>query len=199
MKRKAAELIANELIDHLRPHCQRIEIAGSIRRGKPQVKDIEICYIPFIRQVVVDLWGNTAPHQPVDDAIDELIRRGILARDEDTKRWGPKYKRCIHRASGIVVELFAAQEGNWGVIFALRTGPAEFNRLLVSSIAVGGAMPFNIRMRDGYLWHQGQKIHTPTEWDFFQALDLPHWPAHQRTTQALNQHLQQRGSHDQLL
>ncbi len=30
----------------LAPHCERIEIAGSIRRKKPHVKDIEIVAIP---------------------------------------------------------------------------------------------------------------------------------------------------------
>lgn len=52
--------LARILADDLRPHCSRIEIAGSIRRGKAWVNDIEIVAIP--KQVPVaaaeDLFGG---------------------------------------------------------------------------------------------------------------------------------------------
>lgn len=38
--------IALKLVERLHPYCEKIEIAGSIRRGKPLVKDIEIVTIP---------------------------------------------------------------------------------------------------------------------------------------------------------
>jgi len=41
-----AQRIAQIVKSELSPHCERIEIAGSIRRGKPEVKDIEIVAIP---------------------------------------------------------------------------------------------------------------------------------------------------------
>lgn len=41
-----AKQIAEALIEELRPYCERISIAGSIRRGKQEVKDIEIVAVP---------------------------------------------------------------------------------------------------------------------------------------------------------
>lgn len=190
MKLEKARALARALIEALRPACDRIEVGGSIRREKAAVKDIEIVYIPRIRQVVVDLFGSTASFALMDDALARLIADGILVKDEETKRWGPKYKRLIHAETGMVVELFAATEENWGLIYALRTGPAEFNHLLVSSAAIGGAMPLNMRMRDGQLWHQGLELVTPTEEAFFEALGLPCWPPAQRDVKRLRAHLQ---------
>ncbi|GAF93472.1 unnamed protein product, partial [marine sediment metagenome] len=41
-----AKQIADKYVELLRPMAKRIEIAGSIRREKPFVGDIEICMIP---------------------------------------------------------------------------------------------------------------------------------------------------------
>ena len=41
-----AQAIAQEVVEQLRPHCERIVVAGSIRRKKSEVGDIEIVAIP---------------------------------------------------------------------------------------------------------------------------------------------------------
>ena len=46
MELQKAYKIAQQLVHVLKPHCARIEIAGSIRRMKAQVGDIEIVCIP---------------------------------------------------------------------------------------------------------------------------------------------------------
>ena len=50
MKLETAKEIANDFLKLIRPFCLRAEIAGSIRREKPEVKDVEICAVPR------DLW-----------------------------------------------------------------------------------------------------------------------------------------------
>ena len=45
MKHAEAKAIAEKYLLQLRPFSRRIEIAGSIRREKPEVKDIEIVMI----------------------------------------------------------------------------------------------------------------------------------------------------------
>jgi DNA polymerase/3'-5' exonuclease PolX len=41
-----AQRIADKLIADLSPHCDRIEVAGSVRRQKPECGDIELVAIP---------------------------------------------------------------------------------------------------------------------------------------------------------
>jgi DNA polymerase/3'-5' exonuclease PolX len=56
-KRPYAQMmtIARAVVERLRPACQRIEIAGSLRRHRPMVGDIEICAIPIMP---TDLFGE---------------------------------------------------------------------------------------------------------------------------------------------
>ena len=43
--RHVALTVANELLEILKPVCDRVIIAGSLRRGKQWVGDMEILYI----------------------------------------------------------------------------------------------------------------------------------------------------------
>ena len=99
MKLQPAQDIASDIIQALRPGCEVIQDAGSLRRLKPDVKDIEIVYISKTSSVQMDLFGSH--HQTrfhVDNILATLIDEGILAKDTEVKRWGPKYKRAIHCA-----------------------------------------------------------------------------------------------------
>src|ERR1700750_2314871 len=60
---KEGESIAQKLIERIKPYCVRAEIAGSIRRCKPEVKDIEIVAIPKYedRQQESFLFEQTDP------------------------------------------------------------------------------------------------------------------------------------------
>jgi DNA polymerase/3'-5' exonuclease PolX len=191
MQLEQATQIATRLVYLLRPSCHQIQIGGSIRRCKPMPKDIEIVYIPREEPRVIDLMGTTESYSLTDDTLVDLIKDRILKRDTHVKRWGPKYKRLIHVASKQVVELFAATPDNWGLILALRTGPGDFNKLMVTSSCRGGAMPLGFTMRDGYLWHWGERCFTPTEESFFATIHRPCWPPEQRTLQRLQHHLQE--------
>ena len=46
MELQQAQALAEELASGLEPGCTRIEIAGSVRRGKPEPHDLEIVAIP---------------------------------------------------------------------------------------------------------------------------------------------------------
>lgn len=53
MKLELAKTIANRLRERMSPFCERIEIAGSVRRQKDKVNDIEIVAIPKLHDVKV--------------------------------------------------------------------------------------------------------------------------------------------------
>ena len=191
MIHKDAVSVAMDVLKRMAPACERIAIAGSIRRHKACCKDVEIVFVPQMQRVQreqADLFSY-ADKPRTDYRIQALIRDGFWSFDEKVKRNGPKYKRLIHRASSMTIELFRAWPENWGLQMVLRTGPAEFNHLLVTNWHFDGAMPPEMKMQDGYLWRAGQMLQTPTETVFFEALDLPYWAPQERTAELLKTYL----------
>lgn len=187
MELKKARQVAWGIIEELTPYCERVIVGGSIRREKAQVKDIEIVLIPRMVTEQVDLFGGTREFSALDGIIYRLVNRMVLRWDDAVKRRGEKYKRLIHNASGMVVELFAAQPENWGLILTLRTGPGEFNKVLVNRF--GGAMPSDMEMRGGFLWRRGERLETPTERVFFEEVGVPFWVPEERTAERLREWL----------
>lgn len=185
MKLAKAQEIGWEVIRILSPGCTQIALAGSVRREKSQVKDVEIVYTP--QMLPVDFWGQVQK-SAMPSLLLEMINQGQLSFDPCTPRNGPKYKRLLYE--GMVVELFKASKENWGLIYALRTGPAEFNHWLVKRM--GGAMPIEMRMSDGWLWRNGKKLPTPTEEVFFKEIGVPCWPPEERSKERLLYHLKNR-------
>ena len=45
MELEKIQPVANDIVDFIRPYCARAEVAGSIRRQKADVKDVEIVAI----------------------------------------------------------------------------------------------------------------------------------------------------------
>lgn len=85
------------------------------------------------------------------------------------------------------MDIFSVIEpAQWGVIYTIRTGPAEFSRRLVTSTLHGGLLPPHLRVRDGALWHRGDAlfdammIPTAEETDLFEAVGLTWIPPEAR-------------------
>jgi hypothetical protein len=78
--REDAENVAMDLCERLEPVCVRVVIAGSVRRRKPTVGDVELVFIPRFerRQVAPELFPRLA--DLADLALEKLLRDGILAK-----------------------------------------------------------------------------------------------------------------------
>lgn len=162
--------IAQTLVERLRPFCQRIEIAGSLRRKRPQIGDIEIVAIPHYQ---TDMWGNLCPDK--ETPLDRFLTQSpamVLHKN------GAKYKSFAQ--SSHKIDLFLTLPSNWGNIFAIRTGSSDFSRWLVTPVSWAGAMPIGMRQKDGYLWRGETRIDCPEESDLFAALGLPFIPLEDR-------------------
>jgi len=143
--------------------CDRIEIAGSIRREKETVGDIEIVCIPKYQR---DMFQN--PLIDTETALDHLLS---LFEDEGFCRkemGGHRYQRYIISEHELQLDLFCTTPEQWGVIFALRTGPAEFSKKLVTPHWQGGFLESGYSVREGRVWHGGLMAETPEEKDFFE-------------------------------
>jgi len=173
--------IAQLLTDALRPACERIEIAGSIRRLEPDVGDIEIVFQSKIGPI--ESAGTLFPLDGamIEGAVNDLLESRVLKWDTKIKANGPRHKRLIHRVSGMAVDLFGATSKNWGYIMAIRTGPAEFSRALVSAPWAGGVRPIEIGFSEGVVYRNGESLTLPNETDFFQVLGVPWIPPEKRS------------------
>jgi hypothetical protein len=161
MKLDEARTIAGALCDLLRPACERIVIAGSIRREKAEVKDVEIVCLPIAR---MNLFGEPAGNVLAAEIEAAMAREVHLSWDRRTPRNGERYKRLWwagwNPSAGIAVDLFIADRDNYGNTLAIRTGDADFARLLVTDRAHSGMMPsgragdgtWQMWQGGGYLW-----------------------------------------------
>ena len=76
----AAEAVAHELRGLLAPFCARIEVAGSIRRRRSTVGDIELLAIPRM-DAQRDMFGGEAGEtDQLDQSVRELMADGVLTR-----------------------------------------------------------------------------------------------------------------------
>lgn len=144
--------IAQEVKKQLAPHCERIEIAGSIRRKNPNVKDIEIVAIPKPYNVglfesgiasVVNQWAKTKGDLPC------------------------KYTQRI-LPEGIKLDLFFANEENWGLIYAIRTGSAEYSHKVLANKWVS----MGYKSIEGHLYHNEKKVSIREEKELFDILGI---------------------------
>ena len=185
-----AHAVATELVGLLADACERIEIAGSLRRRKAEVHDIELVAIAASSTVAAgDLWGNPVDIDLLETRVAELIAEGQLdaraveihRRDgsvETGQRMGGAYKALVYR--GMPVDLFITDAERWGCIFALRTGPGDWNVELVSRCKEHWR-----RVEDGRVLYHGKPVPTPEEADFFRALGVPWVEPHERTVERL--------------
>ena len=157
--RDEAMAMARVLLGHLSNVCERVEIAGSLRRGCPEVGDIEICCIPV--QVTNLLCEPTYDWAEVRDALSmfPMLKGGDHYQQYDLGR-------CK-------ADIFVTSREQWGVIFAIRTGSADFSHKLVTPKAWGGFMPGGRGIGDGRLWRWGMSVATPEETDLFREMGLP--------------------------
>lgn len=148
--------VAEEIRATLAPYCEpgRCVIAGSIRRRKPEIGDIEIVLIrrnwdlpAFVR--AVEQW--------------EKIKGS--PKGAYTQRRHP---------SGMKVDIFMVTPDNWGLILAIRTGSARFSyevlarRWCAKGYESKGGM-LRVRTNDG----NGEVIPVREERDLFTLLGLP--------------------------
>jgi len=141
-----AQEIAISVVQKLRPFCNRIEIAGSIRRQRPEVGDIEVVLIPNPSKLY-DLYEAVNSWQKVKGKV------------------GGKYTQRI-LPEGIKLDIFMCQESNWGNIYAVRTGSAEFSHQILAR----GWVKAGYRSDGGFLYKGDERICVREEKDLFDLI-----------------------------
>jgi len=130
MELQKARAIAEELKKLLEPACERIEVAGSIRRQKPFVRDVELLCIP---KYVVGV-------DQLDREIGALFVKGVLDYRRNKRGstvYGGKNKLLLHKPSGIGVDVFSTTEECWPVALVVRTGGERTNKEIATQARAG--------------------------------------------------------------
>lgn len=178
--------IATEIIGWLTPTCERICFAGSLRRRRPTVGDIEILYIPWIKMIPEEqclLPPRLIPVNLADKVIADLERTKVLERRKNIKGsevFGEQNKLMVHVKTGIPVDLFVTTIGNWYNYLVCRTGPSALNIKIAS-----GAR------QHGWKWHPYSfgftsirgvecNFRVTCEEDVFRIAGLPYLPPEER-------------------
>ena len=131
-----ARPLAIALGRHLLPHCQKLNIAGSIRREVLRVSDIELICLPALRTVPGDLFS------PLQDVIDPAFSQAISQLGTVLKgKPEGRYLRLVPhqpvpgsdepvrpQLAGIELDLFIPQADDYIRQFVIRIGPASFSK-----------------------------------------------------------------------
>lgn len=147
--------VAEAIQSQLQPDCDRILIAGSLRREKSEVGDIELLFVPLMVSEPDGLF-DTRQCDLAERKINELVTSGVLERRLNVNGhqvWGQKNKLARHLASGIPVDFFSTTAENWHVATVIRTGSKETNLRLTTGAQRQGmrlnAYGCGVTMSDG--------------------------------------------------
>lgn len=165
--------VAQKLIEKLTPYCERIEVAGSVRRQRSVIGDIEIVALQKCAPVA-NLFGEEIARKYL---LHEFLSDNDVALMKGEK---PAAKYKAFQYGRFKVDLFLPESpDHWGCIFTIRTGSYDFNMWLMNVAAPRAGVKFS----GGRLWRDDVLLDTPEERDVFEALMLPWIPPSQRDNQ----------------
>jgi DNA polymerase/3'-5' exonuclease PolX len=162
--------IAEEVKNLLAPHCERIEIVGSIRRLKLEVKDIEIVAIPKPYETGI-----------FESGVASVINQWEKVKGELEFKGRPGVKQCKYtqrlHPTGIVLDIFFAERDNWGYIFAIRTGSANYSHQVLAKRWT----KLGYKGDEGFLTYNGKIVPVREEITLFNLLNISYTLPQDRT------------------
>ncbi len=149
-----AQSLARELRAAVEAQCERIEVAGSIRRQKTMVHDIDFVVVA----------KSDAQWQKISDKLKHLKAKPNCSGSSVIKAFVP----C--QGGLFQVDFYRAKPSTFGIHLLVRTGSAEHNMWLAGYAISKG---IRIRYSEGLL-KEGSVIAGETEKGVFEALGLPY-------------------------
>lgn len=159
-----AERYAVKIAGNLEPFCERIQIAGSIRRHKPDIGDIDLVVIPKnLNDLMARCRTSCKP-----------IMEGQVNLSYETPMG---IRLDIYCAQAGFRDLYNVTASNWGSLLLCRTGSKEHNTKL-ADLALRRGMKWKPYV--GLMDSQNLVIAAEEEEDIFRALGLDFVPPEQR-------------------
>ena len=149
-----AEKIANQLKTSVCVHCEKIEVAGSIRRQRAKVHDIDFVVVA----------KSDSEWQKIGEELKRLKEKPNCQGNSVIKPFVP----CL---GGLFqVDFYRATSSTFGIHLLVRTGSAEHNMWL-AGYAISKGM--RIKYSEGLI-KDGVAVAGETEQGVFEALGLPY-------------------------
>ncbi len=157
---KDAERLAEEIKDATATHCEKLAIAGSIRRQREKVHDIDF----------VVVTKSDADWQKIVEELKHLKAKPNCQGNSVTKTLVP-YQNGLFQ-----VDFYRAQPSTYGIHLLIRTGSAEHNMWL-AGYAISKGM--RVKYSQGLI-KEDKVVAGDKESEVFAALGLPCPPPHER-------------------
>lgn len=155
--------LAQSLVKRIKPVTRRVEVAGSIRRRKETVKDVELVIICDDYEGLFKRLGPAG----------RFIKPGVPNVVDWSPKPNAKYLRMLLN-EGIKLDIFVAHRDNWGGIYTMRTGSGVdahgnvFNGFVPRMFARWKRISGGGRMMGGQPCRpDGTILAVPEEEDFF--------------------------------
>ncbi len=172
--------VAMSLKAELEPHCTHVCIAGSIRRGRPMVSDIELLFVPKMEERI-QLFDGGDKTAATDIVITHWLNHQILRKRPNVLgrfMWGPQNKLALHVASKMPVDLFQTTADNWHTALVIRTGSSE-NNIRLAQAAIGNHR--RLQVSGGIYDERAGAITWPrSEEEVFELCGLKYLPPERR-------------------
>lgn len=155
---------AEEVVAHLSPLCERIEIAGSIRRERATCGDIDLVVLP----------------KPCAPKVAWKVLGERMMEIAQPISGGPQILSMV-LPTGFGIQIFIArpelrdmfgnimQRWNWGTLLLCRTGSREHN-IHIANVAKAKGLKWS--PHEGLQLPEGNWIYTPEERDLLMDLGL---------------------------
>jgi len=160
-----ADELTERITKALRPHCLRIAVAGSVRRRRPIVNDVDLVVIPAFFT-----WPGSIPQALIKGLGAELTRNGDLIKQ--------------FTVDGYQVDLIHAAKENWGIRMLRWTGSKAHNIMLC-----GRARKLNMKLAvsRGLLDKNGVLLEAKSEERIFNLLHMDYVSPEKRETLTLKE------------
>lgn len=154
----AADLAA-KIADDLWPVCDRVKIAGSVRRQQETVGEIELVVIPKFSRSLFD-------HIPGESLLDmhlvSLTNQGRLLRAtaapiQDLTCKAFYIPALARQGHWFKLEINISTPERWPVELAIKTGSADFSHKLITYRKYGGFLPGHWKIGDGWKVFVGEE------------------------------------------
>jgi DNA polymerase/3'-5' exonuclease PolX len=148
-----AARLAHEIEAAVEGYCDKIEVAGSIRRQKPRVHDIDFVVVA----------KNDADWQRINDALKRMKAKPNCCGNQLIKAYVPCQNGLFQ------VDFYRAKPSTFGIHLLVRTGSADHNMWL-AGYAISKGM--RLKYSEGLI-KEGKPIAGEDEKAVFEVLGLP--------------------------